>query len=95
MNEEEKRLKRRKEYIEILHALAVIFFVIFGILAAAYVGLYLMFIKSIIDCAMAFDAGTLNGGLIIWSAVKMIFAGSVGYLILVFNLMIARRIVKM
>lgn len=94
MNDEEKR-KRRNEYIEILQALAIIFFVFFGFAAAGYVGLYLMFVKSIIDCAKAVDAGTINGGLIIWSAVKMILANSVGYLILAFNLMVARKIARL
>lgn len=52
-----------------------------GILGAAYVGFWLMFIQPILNACQAFDAGTLTGMVIGVTILKCIFAGSVGMLI--------------
>lgn len=51
--------------------------------AALYLGLWLMFIKPIIDCCMAFDAGTLTGVMVGICVLKCIFASTVGSLLAV------------
>ena len=49
-----------------------------GIILGIYVGGYLMFIRPIIDCLIAFDLGTLTGSMIGWTIAKCIFAGTAG-----------------
>lgn len=56
--------------------LAVIVFIL-GILLAAYAGGWLMFIKPIIECCKAFDAGTLTGLIVGVTVLKCVFAGAV------------------
>lgn len=59
-----------------------------SLIAGLYVGGYLMFVKSILVCCIAINAGTLTGMMAIWTVVKCALAGSVcgaifgiGYLI--------------
>ena len=47
----------------------------------AYVGGWLMFVKPIMDCCKAFDAGTLTALMVGVSIIKCFFAGAVGGLI--------------
>lgn len=46
-----------------------------GIVLAAYVGGWSMFIKPIIGCCQAFDAGILTGTMVGWCVLKCVFAG--------------------
>lgn len=54
---------------------------IVGIGLGLYVGGWLMFIKPIIACCMAFDAGTLTGTMVGWTVIKCIFASFIGSII--------------
>lgn len=47
-----------------------------GIILGIYVGGYLMFVRPIVDCLIAFDLGTLTGSMIGWTIAKCIFAGT-------------------
>lgn len=55
---------------------AVIIFIL-GIAAACYFGAWVMFIKPIIGCCVAFDAGTLTATMIGITVVKCVFASIV------------------
>lgn len=50
-------------------------------IGGAYVGGWLMFIKPIMDCCKAFDAGALTALMVGVSIIKCFFAGAVGGLI--------------
>lgn len=52
-----------------------------GIGLGLYVGGWLMFIKPIIACCMAFDAGVLTGTIVGWTVIKCIFASFIGSII--------------
>lgn len=52
-----------------------------GIGLGLYVGGWLMFIKPIIACCMAFDAGALTGTMVGWTVIKCIFASFIGSII--------------
>ena len=95
MNDEKERRMRRQEYKEAFQALCVIFFVMFGFVAAAYVGLYLMLIKPIVDCIVAFKAGALGSALILWSLTKCVLSFCVGWIIFWGCITIARKIAKL
>ena len=49
-----------------------------GCVLALYVGGWLMFIKSIIDLILGFQAGTLTGSMITFAILKCLFAGITG-----------------
>lgn len=55
--------------------------VIIGIIAGLYVGGWMMFIKPIMDCCYAFDAGILKIVDVGVAAIKCIFASTVGCII--------------
>ena len=55
--------------------------IIISLLMGLYVGGWLMFIKPIIEMCKAFDAGTLTGLMIGITAIKCIFAATVGCII--------------
>lgn len=67
----------RTNKLKIQGAIALILW-IFGVLAGLYVGGWLMFIKPIIACCVAFDAGTLTGIMVGISILKCIFGSAVG-----------------
>ena len=46
-----------------------------------YVGLWLMFIKPILDTCHAFDNGTLTGMIIAITIIKCVFSGTIGGMI--------------
>lgn len=56
--------------------LAVLMFIV-GIVAACYLGGWVMFIKPVIDCCRAFDGGTLTGLMVGVAVLKCIFAGMI------------------
>lgn len=60
--------------------LAVLMFIV-GIVAACYLGGWVMFIKPIIDCCRAFDGGTLTGLMVGVAVLKCVFAGAVASII--------------
>lgn len=55
--------------------------IVISIIGGAYIGLWLMFIKPIIDCCMMFDNGTLTAVAVGVCIIKCIFASFVGGLI--------------
>ena len=59
------------------------FWVVFiiGVIAALYVGGWLMFIQPIIEACKAFDAGSLTGVMVGTTVLKCIFASPVGSII--------------
>lgn len=57
--------------------IAIIIWVI-GAALGLYVGGWLMFVKPIITCCAAFDAGTLTGMMIGTSVLKCIFGSAIG-----------------
>ena len=63
--------------------------VILSVVLGLYVGGYLMFIKPIAACLVAFDTGVLTGSMIGWTIVKCIFAGTAGGLIFAIGYYIA------
>ena len=52
-----------------------------GVLCGAYVGGWLLFIKPILDCAVALDTGSISSVLIAVSLLKCIFSSIVGFAI--------------
>ncbi len=60
--------------------IAIIIWVI-GAILGLYVGGWLMFVKPIIACCAAFDAGTLTGLMVGTSILKCIFGSTVGGII--------------
>lgn len=67
---------------------------IIGIALGIYVGGWLMFIKPIIACCTALDAGTLTAAMVGWTIVKCIFASAVGTIIAYIGIVIASLINK-
>lgn len=57
--------------------LAIVTFII-GAVLGLYVGGWLLFIKPIITCCVAFDGGTLTALMISITIIKIICAGAVG-----------------
>lgn len=55
--------------------------VIIGIILGLYVGGWIMFIKPIMSCCYAFDAGVLTVADVGVAAIKCVFASFVGYII--------------
>jgi hypothetical protein len=72
-----KKRHRNKEYLKLILA---IIFIVAGIVGGIYVGLWLMFIKSIMAACAAFDAGCLTATLVGITVLKCVFAGTVGML---------------
>lgn len=68
--------------------LAVLIFLV-GIFAACYTGVWVLFIKPIIECCKAFDAGTLTGVMVGVTVMKCIFAGTVAGIIVWISSIIA------
>lgn len=68
--------------------LAVLIFFV-GIFAACYTGGWVLFIKPIIECCKAFDAGTLTGVMVGVTVMKCIFAGTVAGVIVWISSIIA------
>jgi hypothetical protein len=65
-----------------------------SIIAAAYVGIWEMFIGPIIEACKAFDAGTLTGLMVGKTVLKCFFASTVSGLILWIGPMIGLRVMK-
>lgn len=61
--------------------LAVIVFIL-GVVLAGYTGGWLLFIKPIIDCCKAFDAGSLTGLMVGITVLKCVFASAVASIII-------------
>lgn len=61
--------------------LAVLVFIL-GVTLAGYTGGWLLFIKPIIDCCKALDAGTLTALMVGVTVVKCIFASMVAGIIM-------------
>lgn len=68
--------------------LALLIFLM-GIFVACYTGGWLLFIKPIIECCKAFDAGTLTGVMVSITVMKCIFAGTVAGIIVWISSIIA------
>lgn len=60
---------------------ASLFVMIISIMLSLYVGGWLLFIKPIFDCAVAFDAGLLTGVMIAITVFKCFVAPIIGWLI--------------
>lgn len=60
--------------------IAVIIWIL-GAVLGLYVGGWLMFIKPIIGCCVAFDAGTLTAMMVGMTVIKCFFGSTVGSLI--------------
>lgn len=75
-----RKKHRRKEWIKLIIAIVLI---LLGIAGGLYVGAWLMFIKPIIACCVAFDAGALTAVMIGKTVLKCIFAGFVGWMIFI------------
>ena len=65
-----------------------------SIVAAAYVGIWEMFIGPIIEACKAFDAGTLTGLIVGKTVIKCIFASTVSGLILWIGPTIGLKVMK-
>ena len=52
-----------------------------GILLGAYVGIYVLFVKGIIDIVNAIKANPINTSMLTWGIVKSLNAAPVGWLI--------------
>ena len=61
--------------------LAVLVFIL-GVVLAGYTGGWLLFIKPIIDCCKAFDAGSLTGLMVGITVLKCVFASAVASIII-------------
>lgn len=75
-----RKKHRRKEWIKLIIAIVLI---LLGIAGGLYVGAWLMFIKPIIACCVAFDAGALTAVMVGKTVLKCIFAGFVGWMIFI------------
>lgn len=53
-----------------------------------------MFVKPIIACCTALDAGTLTAAMVGWTVVKCVFASAVGSIIAYIGIVIAQLIDK-
>ena len=62
------------------NVIAILIFII-GVLLGCYFGGWVMFIKPIIDCLAAFDAGVLTGMMVGITIIKCLFATTVGIII--------------
>lgn len=60
-----------------------------GCVLALYVGGWLMFIKSIIDLILGFQAGMVTGSMIALAIIKILFASIVGGIIAYIGFIIA------
>lgn len=60
-----------------------------GCILALYVGGWLMFIKSIIDLILGFQAGMVTGSMIALAIIKILFASIVGGIIAYIGFIIA------
>ena len=69
------RKKRKQKRI-----LSVLIFII-GLLLAGYIGGWLLFIKPIIACCAAFDAGNLTALMVGISIIKIVFATAISSII--------------
>lgn len=65
-----------------------------GLVLAAYVGGWIMFIKPIIAACVAFDAGTLTAVMVGMTVLKVVFASVVAGIIIVATYVIAELIRK-
>lgn len=54
---------------------------IFGIILALYISGWLMIIKPIADCCLAYKAGILTLEMIEWAALKFLFSGTAAWII--------------
>ena len=54
-------------------------FVISGIIGGLYVGGYLMFVKPILDCLIAFDSNTLTVSMFGFTILKCLFSSIIGF----------------
>ena len=63
-----------------------------SIVSSAYVGGWLMFIKPIIEVCKAFDAGTLTGVMVGTTALKCVFASTIGAVIFYTGAAISKRL---
>lgn len=54
---------------------------IFGIMLALYVSGWLMIIKPISDCYLAYKAGLLTSVMICWAALKFLLSATVAWII--------------
>ena len=53
-------------------------FMISSIVLGCYIGVWVMFIKPIMNCCIAFDAGMLTGNMIGLTILSCVFSGGVG-----------------
>lgn len=65
-----------------------------GLILAAYVGGWIMFIKPIISACAAFDVGTLTAAMVGMTVLKVVFASAVAGIIIVATNVIAELIRK-
>lgn len=75
------RMRNRKYRSKLRVVIAALVFII-GIILAAYIGGWILFIKPIIACCIAFDSGTLTALMVGTTVIKAIFAGTVASLII-------------
>ena len=64
-----------------------------GIIGGCYVGIWLMFIKPLIEIGRMYDEGSLTGSIIISVILKFIFSSFVGSVIFYACTYIAREII--
>ncbi len=63
---------------EKIRGILFLIFMISSIVLGCYVGGWLMFIKPIMNCCIAFDAGMLTGNMIGLTILSCVFSGGVG-----------------
>jgi hypothetical protein len=85
------RKRRNSGYLRLILAIA---FTIAGFAGAIYVGVWLMFIKSIMTACAAFDAGCLTATLVGITVLKCVFAGTVGSLFIVCGCTVGKCLLK-
>lgn len=71
-----------------------IILMLLGIASGAYVGIWVMFVRPILDAAYAFDTGMLTGTIICITILKCIFASVVGTAISYIGVVIGSYLMK-
>lgn len=93
--DEKENAKMKNENLkQAAKAFLALIITVAGIAAAAYFGLWVMFIKAILTACIAFDAGALTGMLIGWTIIKCMLASTVAYLIISATKAIVSRLCK-
>lgn len=75
-------MRARRKKNSTARSLISLFIFIAGIALACYIGLWLLFIKPIMGCCSAFDAGTLSALIVGTTVIKCLLASAIAGIII-------------